>query len=84
MPWTNAGLKTGTSVKKEQEKTKGQMMKVLRLLSSRSKDGWHVEVWDSEMTGLGEHVLGGEWTKGLKDDSQEEGLANLVDAGKRH
>lgn len=32
------------------------------------------------MMGLGEHVLGGEWTKGLKDDSQEEGLANLVDA----
>lgn len=27
MPWTNAGLKTGTSVKKEQEKTKEQMMK---------------------------------------------------------
>ena len=36
------------------------------------------------MMGLGEHVLSGEWAKGLKDNSQEEGLANLVDAGKRH
>ena len=36
------------------------------------------------MMGLGEHVLGGEWAKGLNEDSQEKGLANLVDAGKRH